>query len=530
MKKLLLPASITALILIGCSDDKNEQAEKVVKKTEQAVTKKVEEVIDSSSNAADQAESAFKAVSTGVKKYYDRMIASQPLIQSFDYDIESYEKGAEESKAVTKASVKFAAKIFEGSDHIDVKFNHVIKHGSAEKSAGYIAKIQSSLIDHNMTDKFKSVIDNVSYTTDIKTDESVQQLLKVSAFNTEDDGAQIAVSDMTFDFKSNLKDISGGYGDFDGKLSGLKVTEYEETVFEMMPFDFNGYYKPSGDFEMKNATPLTIKAEETNILVNKLNANGNMQFNEKYGMGLGKINYALSDIELSGGDLPMPVKINSVTINSDSKIDGQDIFSQSGNIQIVPEAGLIGQLSGGMVNISQADINFNIDKLPASIMLKYRDMMKNIVQDLEEEEALAAASDDTAMADPAIDADVSMKSEAEMEKAVTEMFNSAKAAGAELGFNVDVKADEGSILLNAKSNLISDSTVTIEQIKEAQSPADLFNLININADATVPAILLEKTGAQMMAGPFIKKEGDVYKSTIVTKDGQLLINDIPAPL
>lgn len=520
MKKALLSVLITSFLLTACNDEKKQNSEN------QTATPSTVAAKSSLSNP-EKAEAIFNTLTTGMQAYYQKMLTSHPLIQSISYKTESYESGENESKAVTKGSVKLATKI-EGKDTFDLTFNHVIKHDAAALADGYVAKIHSTIAKIDGSEEAQQFLDNLSWSTDVKKDETLTQTAQLKSFTVTESDKTSEIAEMLFTTTSNMKDIVGGFGEFNGKIGGIKTIEDGENVFTLNPFEFVGFYKASGDFKMDSTTPLTVNADGANIQFAKLAITGNMRMNEKYKMMLGEGIYDLTDIQISGSEVPVPIKLNSIKINAKNAISNKDIFSQSGSIDITPEAGLVSQLSGGVANISKANIQFEMDNLPASVLTQYQDMMASMVSDLEKNQS----SIDVEVEQEGVEIEVEDSDDIgkKMEKNLATMFDAAKSQGANLGLKLNITAEEGPVTLDAKSNLIAESALTYADLKSLQSPGQLFSLLNLAADVSIPAVLLEKTGAQMMAAMFLQKDGDVYKSKITTKDGQLLINGMPAPL
>lgn len=514
MKKLLLSSLITASLfgLSACGDKQEAKAttadnsKPVIQAPEQKVAE-AKEVVDS----ATAAENAFKAITEASQTYYQNTLSAHPIIKSVTYIQDSYIKGTDTSTATTKGTVTLTMDI-EGKKSFDLMFKHTIKHDAATLGKGLVASIDSVI--EKPADSSKEIaqlIENFSYVTDIKADGGLSQNMTLKPVTFDDDGEKVQINGAEISTTSTMKDIAEGFGSSTFHFKGMTATDKDDT-FTVDPFTMTGDYKPSGEFNFKSTTPLVISDSETKVQVADIIASGNILMNKKFNAMLGKQNYQVNNIQITSPDLPTPITIDAVTVDADTQINDKDILSQSVNINLVPAAGLTSSLSQGMLDLSVANISFQLNDVPASILSEYQNMMNDIYSNIDGE---------TEEAD---------KAEADMDARLKTMFQAVKAQGSSLKLGVNLTAAEGPANIDAEVKILSDSPMTFEELETLASPAQILNLININANAKVPAALLEKTGAQMMVGPFIKKNGDVYESTVTTENGQLLINGIPAPL
>lgn len=510
MKKLLLPAMIAAgLFGLSACDDKPEA--KNTANTEEKATEQVAKVI--SADSATQAEQAFKAFTDAGQTYYQSMLSSHPMIKSVSYQMDSYTKGAETSTAITKGTIALNMKI-DDKDTFDLTFKHTIKHDTETLAKGLIASIDSTIEKPaDAPEELNQVLDNMSYTTDIKADGAFTQKMVIKQLSFGNDGEKALFNGLETTIHSTLTDMASGFGSgtFDFKGATFSTTQADDN-FVIEPFGLTGEYKPSGEFNFKSTTPLLMGDSETKVQIADINAHGTMLINHKLGVMLGKQNYEFKQVQVTGSGVPMPLNIGSINADVDTAVNDKELLSQSMNIAVVPAAGLTSMLSQGMLDVSKAEFAYQLNDVPAAVLTEYQGMMKGMYSDLDD------------------DSDSAKKAIADMKPRLKVMFDTAKAQGSNLALNLKLTAAEGLASIDAKADMLANSTVTFEALENMQSPKQIFNLLDISANAKIPAALLEKTGAHMMVGPFLQKVDDAYQATITTQDGQLLINGMPAPM
>ncbi|PID66755.1 MAG: hypothetical protein CR975_01305 [Gammaproteobacteria bacterium] len=511
MKKQLLPAliSISLFTLIACDDKPDADS------ANKAGEKAAEQVVKTAVDPATQAETTFKTLVEGSQTYYQTMFGSaHPMIKSITYQIDSYEKGDDTSTAVTKGTVTLNTSI-EGKSSFDLLFKHNIKHDAATIANGLIASIDSRVQKPAESNpNIDKVIENLNMTTDVKVDGQVNHQMLLQSLSIVDGDDNMLINGLDLQSQTTLKNMAGGFGNTTLNFKGATFSDGSEKL-TVEPFNFSGEYKPSGEFSFKSATPFVMRTDELTFNIADMSGNGTMLHNKKFDVWLGKQSYQLNNIQVTSPVLPMPITIETTTVGVDTAISDKDILSQTANISLTPADGLVNMLSQGMVDISKASINYQLDNIPATLLSEYQHMMSEVYSNLD-----------------------STDSEEEMEKRMAgmktrfkTMFDSAKAQGSNMALTLNLTAAEGPVTLDANANMRADSTVTFEQLENLESsPALLFDLLAVNANASIPALLLEKTGMQMMTGPFLQKNGDVYQAKVTTEAGQLLINGMPAPL
>ncbi len=512
MKKLLLTSMISAALLVGCDKADNKAEEKAVKKVE--TTQKAAEKVEakkSSEPLADQAEKAFKDSIVASQSYYKKMV-THPLIESFSYTLTDYQKGKDSSTATTKLSVTLVTEI-DSKKSFDLTIKHDIKTDASVEKEGYIAVIEShlqkpeDLLSEQESKQFDEAVKHLEFTTRIRGDQSFAQHLEIKPFKLgegEGEGKaefndNVDFKGLTVDTESTIKNIASGFGksviDFKGVVSN-------ELSVEPIAFDFD--YKEGGDFTLQTKQALKLVSNGDAIKIASVTGKGNMIYNEKYNLTVGKGTYELKGVEFEVPNSPKPVTLDSVSVNFDNALEN-DIVAQKGGFTVALPKGFTTEMSQGMLDASEFSMNFAIKDVPASIYNDYQDVMKRLYIDGEDKI---------------------------LEKG-KEMFETVKKQGASVNIAFDVKTTLGDVHLDGDIQFIKDSPVTFEEIEklsQTRDTATLFKLFSLSANANAPASLIEATGMQAMGAMFLQKKGDTYQSVIKTADGQLLINDVPFPL
>lgn len=526
MKKTLLSLIIASLLATACSEDKAADTQKAVENTTEQAVQKVEKAADNvantvkeevkkvvtDANPADGAENAFNALNEATQAYYTKFLSTQPMLESFKYEQVSYDKGADTSKAVTKAIVTLRQEI-EGKKQYDLVFNHDIQHDTALLDQGIVTKVVSKIAMPEGADVvFAPLFENFSYETEVKTDDSLVQVATLKPVVLEKSGEpeKFDLKGFTITTKSTLGDLKNGFGEFTGKVEPIQFIEGEEVTGNLSAFDLKGFYKENHEYDFSTSA-IAFTSPDANVNVESISSNGTYELKDELGIAVGKQAGTIRNIEITSGDLPTPIKLKQVDFESNTDLDSDNIISASASTKVVPEGDAFKMLTQGMLNVKEANIGFAMNNVPAAVMKQYQELMGEAFEKAESE------------GDEALQANLKEKGKAILEQ--------LKAQGADMAFNLDVNADEGTILLNTKANLLKDSTVSFEQLEEMEDPSVIFQLLNVNADASVPAALVEAIAGPniMMVGMFMQKEGDVYKSTVTTENGKLMINGVPAP-
>lgn len=527
MKKTLLSLIIASLLVTACSEDKAADTQKAVEKTTEQAVEKVEKAADNvastvkeevkkvvaDANPADRAEKAVNALNEASQAYYAKFLSTQPMLESFKYEQVSYDKGTDTSKAVTKAIVTLRQEI-DGKKQFDVLFNHDIQHDKALLDQGIVMKAISKVAMPEGTDvAFAPLFENFSYETEVKTDDSLVQVATLKPVVLEKSGEpeKLDLKGFTMTTKSTLGDIKNGFGEFTGKVEPIQFIEDEEVTGSLSAFDLKGFYKENHEYDFSTSA-IAFTSPDANVNVESISSNGTYELKDALGIAVGKQAGTIRNIEITSGDLPTPIKLKQIDFQSNTDLNSDNIISATASTKVVPEGDAFKMLTQGMVSVKEANMGFSMNNVPAAVMKQYQEMMGEAFKQAESEDGADV-----------VEADMKEKGKAILEQ--------LKAQGADMAFNLDVNADEGNILLNTKANLLKDSAVSFEQLEAMEDPSVIFQLLNVNADASVPAALVEAIAGPniMMVGMFMQKEGDVYKSKVTTENGKLMINGVPAP-
>lgn len=510
MKKLLLSALISTALLTACGDNGDSASTADTQNT--TADKQVSKAVDI--DPATRAETAFNDMATALQSYYQTLASQSPLIKSFKYSTDSYEKGENSATATTKVAVELSDS---SAKPLNFSLKHDIKYDADVLAGGAIAQIDSSLVqDAEMSPEAAKYLNQLVMKTTIQKDETFSQQLDLPAtsvdgtVNGESNNLHFAGLNLTLN--SSIKNVAdGGFGDFALSFKGAK----DDDGFSIEPFEASGNYQPNGNFTFTGSS-LTMGDDETKISIQSLSGNGKMLRNDKYNLMLGSGTYQFDNINIVSADSPTPITLDKITTDFNTSMNDQELVNSTVDMHIIPTAGLVTSLSQGMFDASTIDTHFAMKNLPAEVMTDYQNFMQKLYE-------TAANTPDDSDEMPAL----TPESKAELKA----MFDKVKAQAGAIDFAIDLKGDQGAIHLDAVAQMKSDSSFTFEQLETlSQDPTQLLQLLDVNADTSAPAALLEGLGVQMMAGPFLQKNGDIYQSQIKSENGQLLINGIPAPL
>ncbi len=509
MKKLLLTSLISAVLLTACGDKPEKKAADKAAAKAEATAQVAEKAPAPALSPADQAEVSFKAYVAAAQSYYNTVFVSSSLFESFKYTVVSYEKGKDSSTATSRLQIAFKRAI-EGKKDFSIDVNSKIMHDAATLDQGLAAKIDSKLVKEGakegeavdpLADK---LMDSLESATLIKSDNSVTETVSLKPITLDVDSEKLVFNGTTLTVDSNLKTMEKGMlGRFTFDFKGLTGGE----KFKVEPTGITGEHKDNGDFNLKITAPIQLVDGDNSVKIDAITGKGNAKFNEKFKVMLGDFDYQMGKIVIADPQAPAPISIDSIAVTGKINMDDKENLSENAVLKIVPTEGVVAKLTRGMFDVSELTMAFDIKDFPASVMKDYEAVIDGYGQQSDDAKANKAA-----------------------EAKAKALFDSIKAQGTQFDVKLDLATAAGSANLDAKIKVKADSEVTFEALSE--SPNALAQLLDVDIDASIPAALLEPTGMQMMAGPFLKKEkdSDVYQSKIVTKDGQLLINGMPLPM
>ncbi len=483
MKKTLMASLLAATLLAACDDSKE-------------VASEASAVAPKSLSAEERAEKTFMAATEASEKYYQTFLTSHPLIKTIEYKVESYEKGENSAKATTMASVHLNTEI-DGKKAFGLMLSHDIHYDKAVLDAGLISKTVSTVAKpqglSEEAEKVLAVVEkNFRYTTEISNKELLTQHMTIDPFTATEDGKTLTFKGLDTTYQTSLSEMADGFGDMTLAFKGAE----DNDGFAIGELNAKGYYKKNGDMHFETTSPFTAGDGEGSFSIAQVTFNGNLLRNEKFNLMVGNGEMQFNNIGLNSPEMPTALTIDNVTSSTTTSISDKEILKQTSKITIKPAQNLVSQLSQGMLDVSEVNANAVMDNLPAQVIVDYQDFIGTLFADSSfvdgekpSEEAKAAA----------------------VEKGKV-MFDSAKAAGAKMDIDVALKSSDGDTTANFNMQMNSD------------------RLLALDAQIKIPAVLVEKTGAQMMAGPYLQKNGDFYEAKLTNENGMLLINGNPAPL
>lgn len=509
MRKLLLSTLISTALLTACGDngDSTTTTSTQSDTTDKVVSKAV------NVDPATRAENAFNDMTTALQRYYQTVVLQSPLVKSFQYTTDSYEKGENSAMATTKVVVELSDSSVKP---LNFSLRHNIKYNADTLASGAIAQIDSTLVqDAELSPEAAKYLNQLVMKTTIQKDETFSQQLDLPATTVagtvNDESNNLNFSGLSLTINSSIKNVAdGGFGDFALNFKGASDDD-----FSIEPFKASGNYQPDGNFTFIGSA-LTMGDAEAKISIQSLSGNGKMLHNDKYNLMLGSGTYQFDNISIVSTDSPAPITLDKITMDFDTSMNDQELVDSTIDMHIIPSADLVSGFSQGMFDANTIDTHFAMRNLPAEVMTDYQNFMQNLY-----ETAANSSSNSDEMPD------LSPESKAQLKA----MFDKVKAQAGAVDFAIDLKGTQGTIHLDAAAQMKSDSPFAFEQLETlSQDPTQALQLLDVNANASAPAALLEGLGIQMMAGPFLQKNGDVYQSQVKSENGQLLINGIPAPL
>ncbi len=472
-----------------------------------------------SAYADTRAEAAKKAFDTLMEKTdasYERY-QKWPFFDKLSSKTTDYKAGEDSSTATIVSEIAMKSGI-DGDKPLEetVTAKVTITHTEALAEKGIVARVETKLdkLDTNLEGEAAEVInkqmatfnDKMKSITDVYKDGKVHSHVSMDA-NKEGD---VEMRGFVANWHTTLDDVANLYGTLDGELKGI-----EGNGSELQPFTFEGKYDKSGEFNF-STSPIVLKQDDNTLLeIKKVSVDGNLVEVKSLDFGLVSAMLSFNDFSMNDpSKLPMPVAFKQLQFGVKSTANDNESVSMGISVNLEPSGDWI-KAASGMVDLSKVKLAASIDNVPAEILNKFSGYVKQMM------EASFNGEDQEALGE---------KIQAELEKDAQKWGDLVEETALGTSVNVDIDSDKGKIFADARVRLKPNDVDWSNLEESSMTPDLLLSALDISAQSSLPASLVEQLQVQMMLAFVYQKKGDKYVTDIKTEDNKLLINDVPFDL
>lgn len=457
-----------------------------------------------------------------VNQYLARTVKASPYLKGGSFTLESYEKSYAEATA--KSLLKLET-IFPGENGeplvLEIPVTSEVKHGPYLGESGFgLAKVTSrpdiaamDLPEFIKADTF-TVEDIIGFSGQLNEITTVEPI-------TYDDG------DVTFElsgFKADIETSLTNRLSFTGDIAvaGMKASgSHGDGAFHLKPFKITTQGKGdqatlSGDYQFESSV---ISGESDNgmkLSIEKLSAKGAYKTSETTDLPLGEQELLLTNVKMTNPEtFPEPVTVPEFRGKGLIKEGAQGTFDIAADYSATLSPGLMAAFQSP-VDVKTVDINFALKSLPAEVLQAYTELMQNF-SDPEQ---------------PSVDVTAMQ----EKLPALIRMIVSSGMAGV---IKVKAETEEGKLDAGVDVNFIANGDFSDDDAMElmanaGEDPTALLDYLEGKGSLHLDKSVTDKAGmtpmVQMMGADFVRLEGEAFRSELLIKDGDILVNGQVLPV
>jgi uncharacterized protein YdgA (DUF945 family) len=470
-----------------------------------------------------QAESIIREQAELTNQQLAMSMTGNPQLKDLSMKLESYEKGYlnAQAKAMFRVAVTIPGEpeptVFE------IPLNSEITHGPYLGESGFgLAKIvtRPDLSGLDFPDELKASLgaDTIVIEDVVDFSRQLNETVTVAPI-------KVTTKDATVIDFAGAKVISESSADnrytftADAMIEKLTVSNDDEPeLFIMNPFkmDIQGKGEPDmskGTYEATSGEMSFEMGESGKLVAQALALKGNYTQAEGIEMMLGGGELSLRDIEITNPDaLPAPIKIPEFMVKSLVEQNKSGDMDISASYAATLDSSLM-TVMNSPVDVKTVQLDVVIKSLPVAVVTKYQEMMQSI-----------AAGE----SEPGAEA---------MQEELTAIIQSIVKSASSMTMNLAAKATEGDLNADVELGFQPGLELSEDELMELMGQADPGSLLSIlvgRGHVDLSKGITDKAGmtpmVSMMAGDFVKLDGETFKSDMRITDGQLYVNDQLVPL
>lgn len=272
----------------------------------------------------------------------------------------------------------------------------------------------------------------------------------------------------------------------------------------------------SGDYQFESGAISGESDKGMTLAIEQLSAKGTYKAAENINLSLGEQEMVLTNVEINDpATFPDPVSLPEFKIKTLVEEGDQETLNIKGSYSATLSPGLMAAFQSP-VNIKTVAIDLGMTSLPTAALQAYLELMKNISSPEQAEASMAA-----------------------MQEKLPELIRMVVTSALASSIQVRAETDEGKLDADFNVNFIADQAFSTDDatalmMSAGQDPAALLPFLAGKGSLHLDKSITDKADmtpmVQMMAGDFVKLEGEAFTSELLIKDGEILVNGQALPM
>ena len=465
-------------------------------------------------------ESSAKQYIEQSNAHMEKALAANPQLSGAKVELDSYEKGYLDAKAMGKITVT-ANMDLSGPKTYVIPFTSEVKHGPYLGDAGFGASSIVTRPDLSGFDLPESINEDtviinsiIGFAGDMKNNATIAPIV------FDDDGAKLDFAGAVI---SSVSPNANNRATFtaDVAVKQLTITPSDGDAFVLKPFTLDVDAKGEADFSngtySANSTAIEgiVGDNAGTFVLQKMDMTGSYKQAEGTdAIMLASVDASFSDILVKSENLPAPIKLPKMSVSSSVEQNNGTDFDISAKYAFVLDPSLM-QMMNSPVDIQTAELGIKLKGFSVEVIEQYKALIEELVESGDQGQAAAEAVQGKALGIAQLLVKNASSANVEIH---------AKSADGDLDADVDVGFKPGLEL----------SETELMGLMGAPDPSRLLAILVGRGDVSLAKGITDKAGVtpmiQMMAADFVTLDGETFKSDVKITDGKLLINGNPLPM
>lgn len=469
-----------------------------------------------------QIESVTQEQATLTNQRLADLVKTNPYLNSGSFTLESYEKTYLSSTA--KSLLKLET-ILPGENGeplvIEVPVISEIAHGPYLGDSGFgLAKVISrpDIAAMDLPEVIKA--DTFTVEDIISFGGQVNETFTMTPVTYDEGQGTFELGGIKSDVVTSLDNRLSFKGDI--AVAAIKVSGADDAgSFHLKPFNIALQGKgdsaaTSGDYQLESGAISGGNDKGLTLAIEQLSMKGIYSKAENINLSLGEQEMVLTNVEINDpATFPDPVSLPEFKVKTLVEEGDQETLNIKGSYSATLSPGLMTAFQSP-VNIKTVAIDLGMTALPAAVLQTYLELMKDMSSPEQAEASMAA-----------------------MQEKLPDLIRRVVTSALASSIKVKAETDEGKLDADLNVNFIADKAFSTEDatalmMNAGQDPAALLPLLAGKGNLHLDKSITDKAGmtpmVQMMAGDFVKLEGEAFTSELLIKDGEILVNGQALPM
>ncbi len=471
-----------------------------------------------------QIESVTQEQAELTNQQLQQSLNSNPYLTDGSFTVESYEKSY--TKSTAKSLLRLET-ILPGDDGeplvLEIPVTSEITHGPYLGDSGFgLAKVISrpdiaamDVPEFIKADTF-TVEDIISFSG------QMNETVTVAPITYEDGAGTFELGGIKADIETSLDNRLSFKGEIAvAEIKTSMTGESSDGSFHLKPFNIALQGKgdsatTSGDYQFESGVISGESDKGMTLAIEKLSAKGTYKSAENINLSLGEQEMVLTNVEINDpATFPDPVVVPEFKVKTLIDEGDQETLNIKANYSATLSPGLMTAFQSP-VNVKTVEIDFGMTSLPTAALQAYMELMQGMSSPEQSEAGMAA-----------------------MQEKLPELIRMVVTSAMASSIKVKAETDEGKLDADVAVNFIGDEAFSDDDalalmMSAGQDPTALLAYLAGKGSLHLDKSVTDKAGmtpmVQMMASDFVVLEGEAFKSELLIKDGEILVNGQALPM